>query len=380
MDQNGVIWDSWYDGSGHWSLQFINSKFVGEPGIGPPALIYDWLMVSLWNDPSNTQQHFTYLGKDEAIHDTFYDSDPPLSQPHWVHQTFDSGGGKASSSPFGCIFHQQQHIGFLANFGDFLDRWYDGSGHWALQAIAGSVEPRRTNGPQALLGVPPCIWVDYTNSQQHFTYVGADRAIYDAFWDSDRQAWKLQKLTVGGATAGPEAWSRPTVCNFRPAGFINRVYIAYRDAVGMVWIVTYANDQWFLVKLKDLPLGAATDFQGNVPSASGNVPGTWWMLPACRCISPFDTSNVRSSYRRYRRYSLRMTWLPRACAPGRQRRRDGGQSRTPRWNDLGFLLRPAAQSELEQAAACRRAFRRSGLRDSSRPHIRASQRAGQRPG
>lgn len=273
VDKDGVIWDSWYDGSGRWNLQFINSKFVGEPGIGPPAFIYDWLSVSLWNDSSNTQQHFTYLGQDSAIHDTYYDSDPPLAPPYWKHQTFDSGGGKASSSPFACVFHQQQHIGFLADFGDLLDRWYDGSGHWDLQAIAGSRQPRRTNGPEALLGIPPYVWVDYTNSQQHFTYLGADRAICDAFWDSGQQSWNFQKLTLGGATDGPEAWSRPTVCNFQPAGFINRVYIAYRDVVGLVWIVTYANSQWFLVKLKGLPFGASTDFQGDVPSASGNIAG-----------------------------------------------------------------------------------------------------------
>jgi hypothetical protein len=272
VDKDGVIWDSWYDGNGHWNLQSINSKFVGEPQ-GPPAVIYDWLSISIWTDPSNTQQHFTYFGQDAAVHDTFWDSNPPLAEPHWNRQTFAPGGGwEVSSSPFACVFKQQQHIGFLANFGDFFDYWYDGDypDRWTLQAIAGATHPK-TNGPQAFLGIPPYIWVDYTNTQQHFTYLGADRAIYDAFWDSDGQSWSLQKLTLGGLTDGPEAWSRPTVCNFQPAGFINRVYIAYRDVLGMVWIITYANDQWLLVKLKDLPFGVTTDFAGDVPSASGNV-------------------------------------------------------------------------------------------------------------
>ena len=275
VDKDGVIWDSWYDGHGNWNLQSINSKFMGDPQ-GPPVLIYDWLEVSLWNDPSDTQQHFSYLGRDGLIHDAFWDSDPPLDKPHWKRQRFDpSGGSGASSSPFGCVFHQQQHLGFLADFGICADFWYDGDypGTWTLQWITGGFSTSKTNGPQASLGVPPYVWVDYTNTQQHFTYLGADRAIYDAFWDSDGQAWHLQKLTLGGKTDGPEAWSRPTVCNFKPAGFVNRVYIAYRDVLGMVWIVTYANEQWFLVKLKDLPFGASVDFAGDVPSSTGSVSG-----------------------------------------------------------------------------------------------------------
>ncbi|HET8925827.1 MAG TPA: hypothetical protein VFN26_22780 [Candidatus Acidoferrum sp.] len=269
LDEAGIIWDAWYDGSGHWNLQRINGGAFG----GPAALYlpnHPSPFVSIWNDPSNTQQHFTYLDIDHRIYDVFWDSDPPLRDPFWNRQLIQ--GPNASSSPFACVFHEQQHIGYLFEGGNIQDTWYDGNGHWNEQVITGGFGgDSRTSGPEAFWGMHPFIWVDHTNTQQHFTYLGHDRAIYDAFWDSNSGSWNLQKLTSGGLTDGPAAWSSPTVCNYEPTGIINVVYIAYRDEIGTVWTVAYANETWFAVQLKDLPFSSSTDPTDNVPRAAGNV-------------------------------------------------------------------------------------------------------------
>ena len=39
------------------------------------------------------------------------------------------------------------------------------------------------------------MWTDSSNTQQHFTYQGADLAIYDAYWDSNSKGWHWQKLS-----------------------------------------------------------------------------------------------------------------------------------------------------------------------------------------
>jgi len=155
-----------------------------------------------------------------------------------------------------------------------VDHWYDGQGHWAFQRITGNHGDRRfgnTDGPPCLFDTRPSIWVDESSTQQHFTYVGVDRAIYDAFWDGDSKRWNLQKLTSGGLTDGPAAWSSPSVCNYQPTGIVNTVYIAYRDQVGAIWAVAYANESWFSFEIKDLPFGAPAVSTVDVPRAAGDV-------------------------------------------------------------------------------------------------------------
>lgn len=201
LDKSGIIWDSWYDVDGNWNLQKISAPSDPWAFIDtrPGALLP---VVAVWNDGSNSQQHFTYLTDVEDLKDIFWDSGDQSNWPlvldvpaRWVRQTFADTGVKPGSSPVVGVFGKQQHVAYLEqSTRSLVDHWYDGDSRWSVQRITGAFS--RTNGPAALQGTLPTIWVDYTNTQQHFAYVGGDRAIYDAFWDGS--AWQLQKLTAGG--------------------------------------------------------------------------------------------------------------------------------------------------------------------------------------
>jgi hypothetical protein len=242
LDSAGNLWDSWYDGDG-WALQKINA---GGNTSGPAAQTggaASW--VSIWNDPTDTQQHFTYLGADNAIYDAFWNS----NGSSWRLQKIDAGGVTsgpvASGSPFGCVFHAQQHIAYNVGYNDIYDSWYDGDGHWNVQKINdGGV----TTGHPAYANTRPFVWVDPNNTQQHFTYRGDDQAIYDAFWDSQGEAWRLQKITQqGGLTNGPEAAGAPAA-----SVFFQQQHIGYRDAEGGLWDSWYdGNGHWSVQKINN---------------------------------------------------------------------------------------------------------------------------------
>jgi len=222
LDGKGAIWDSWYDGGKNvWNLQQLNlggrtSGPAAKPGVQGKELG----PVSVWVDPSNSQQHFTYLGTDSAVYDAFWDS----NANQWKLQKISVGGvtngPPAASSPIGCIYHSQQHIAYLDSAGNINDSWYDGSGHWSLQRIGG------------LSAVPnqPFSWVDPTDTQQHFTYLGPDSAVYDAYWDSNKNSWQEQKINVGGNTQGPAAKGLPNACVFG-----KEEHFGYLDGVGNIW-------------------------------------------------------------------------------------------------------------------------------------------------
>jgi len=199
IDAAGNIMDSWYNGNG-WAVQKINA---GGNTSGRAALVGGPVsLVSIWTDPSNTQQHFTYLGNDSAIYDAFWNS----KSNGWELQKINAGGNTsgpaASSSPFACVFHTQQHVGYQAGSGDIYDSFYDGDGHWSVQKINNG---GLTNGPSAAAGTYPYIWVDPSNTQQH-SYRGSDQAIYDAYWDSNKNTWTLQKLTLSPLAAWSARW------------------------------------------------------------------------------------------------------------------------------------------------------------------------------
>jgi hypothetical protein len=257
IDAEGRIWDSWYDGSGHWNLQQIN----GPDGntVGPPAaagahgpvesagLPATWAnSVSIPSDFTNTQQHFTYVGvHDLALYDAFWDSNN--NSWHLQKLTLDgnTSGPVSVSSPFGSFaFHHQQHFGYEGIHGDIWDANYDGNGHWSLQKINNG---GNTEGSAASGGTCPFIWVDSSNTQQHFTYQGADLAIYDAFWDSNSNSWHLQKVTLGGNTSGPPEDSPPFVALYEL-----EQHIGYIDDAQNVWDSIYDGDgHWSLVKINN---------------------------------------------------------------------------------------------------------------------------------
>jgi hypothetical protein len=274
LDKTGIIWDSWYDGNGNWNLQEINFLGSNDPSAfidtrpGAPLPV-----VAVWNDGNNSQQHFTYLTDVENLRDIFWDRGEPslplvIDIPaRWARQTFVDAGVKPGSSPVVGVFGSQQHVVYLEDStGSLVDHWYDGDSHWNVQRITGTFS--RTSGPPTLHVTLPAIWVDHTNTQQHFTYVGVDRTIYDAFWDGND--WQLQKLTLGGMTDGPAAWSSVSVCNYQPTGTDNTVHVAYRDHIGASWTVAYRNGRWLAFQVKDLPFGAPSS-TGDLPLAAGNV-------------------------------------------------------------------------------------------------------------
>jgi hypothetical protein len=294
LDTEGFIWDSWYDGKGNWKLQQITALESGDvtafidrsPGAPLPE-------VAVWTDPSNTQQHFTYLTGVETgafpfhwepwfLSDIFYQEGDTSWYPglielpdSWNRQTLQDTGVQATRGPFVGVFGNQQHITYVDDgIAAINDHWYDGDGNWNFQRItagnSGGTGAAKTAGPVMLYGTRPAIWVDRSRTQQHFTYAGVDRAIYDAFWDSNSNDWTLQKLTLGGKTDGPAAWSSPSVCNYPPSGSDKTVYVAYRDQSGTIWTVAYGSGSWDAVRLKDVPLGP-TDSTIDLPPAAGDV-------------------------------------------------------------------------------------------------------------
>jgi hypothetical protein len=255
IDSAGTIWDSWYDGHNKWNLQRINT---GGHTNGPPAEVARIAgRISVWTDPSNTQQHFTYTAIDLAVYDAFWD------QHNWHLQKINSGGKTggppASSSPFGAVFDKQQHIAYQGANGDIMDSWYDGNGHWSLQKINNG---GNTNGPPAFAGTRPFLWVDSSNTQQHFTYLASDQGVYDAFWDGND--WKLQKINVDGVTNGPASAGAPTACVF----FRGNQHICYRDSQGNLWDAFYDGTHWNLEKINS---GAGTQGMTNAPAASSDA-------------------------------------------------------------------------------------------------------------
>ena len=286
LEKNGNIWDSWYDGQGSWKPQQLNNVPITDnvprafidtrPGAPLPV-------VAVWNYYANDpQQHFTYLSDVPDLWECFWDSGNSSDWPGvisipalWQNQSFADLGVKPGSSPVVGVFGNQEHVVYVEETtGLIVDHWYNGdSQQWNFQRITGGLNSTtnstvRTSGLPTLLGTLPTIWVDHTNTQQHFTYVGVDRAIYDAFWTGN--GWELQKLTQGGKTNGPAAWSGVSVCNYQPEGSDNTVYVAYRDDVGTIWTVAYSNGRWLPFQIKDLPFGA-TNSTVDLPPAAGNV-------------------------------------------------------------------------------------------------------------
>jgi hypothetical protein len=269
LDSAGNLWDSQYNGSS-WSLQRINA---GGNTSGRAAMVGTAAsLVSIWTDPSNTQQHFTYLGNDNAIYDAFWNSNTNGWQLQKINAGGNTSGPPATSSPFGCVFHSQQHIGYQAASGDIYDSWYDGNGHWGLQKINnGGV----SSGPAAAAGTYPYIWVDPSNTQQHFTYLGFDQAIYDVYWDSGKNSWTLQKLTTTASrTNGPPAASGPAACVFN-----QQQHIGYTDSAGAFWDAWYdGSGDWSLQEINNVVGVGQTSNEGvtNAPgAAAGTHPFIW---------------------------------------------------------------------------------------------------------
>jgi hypothetical protein len=170
-DAFGRIWDSWYDGDGHWNLQQINLAGSGKT-TGPAA----------GGDPSffvySNQAHVLYRDAIGTIWDSWYDGDG-----HWKLQQINLGGnGKttgpaAGGDPSSFVYSNQSHVLYRDESGMIWDSWYDGDGHWKLQQInlGGN---GKTTGPAA--GGDPSSFV-YSN-QSHVLYRDESGVIWDSFY------------------------------------------------------------------------------------------------------------------------------------------------------------------------------------------------------
>jgi hypothetical protein len=94
--------------------------------------------------------------------------------------------------------HNQQHFAYTTKGGDIWDAYYcpECSGNpWKLQEITAGTGGA-TNGPPSFYSLSPFVNVYTGQDQQHFGYVTASGAIWDAYYCAEcgNGEWKLQQL------------------------------------------------------------------------------------------------------------------------------------------------------------------------------------------
>jgi hypothetical protein len=273
IDNAGNLWDSWYDGpNNRWTLQKINN---GGSTSGPPARFGSWAnWVSVWVDGSGEQQHFTYIGADQVIQDAFWDGGGGKWHLQKIHSGGNTSGPPAASSPAACVYNGQQHISYGDSAGNIWDSWYYPSNNsWNLQKInAGG----NTVGPASFPNTRPFVWV--WGNQQHFSYLGADNAIYDPFWDGDSNSWHFQKINSEGATSGPPSIGAPFASVYN-----GQQHIGYMDNAADIWDSWYnpSNNSWNLQKINN----------GGMTTGPGAAHGTCiWVWNAQQHFTYVDAS------------------------------------------------------------------------------------------
>jgi hypothetical protein len=220
-----------------WNLQQINSS--GASAAADP-------FVSVFSN----QQHVGYRDSEGTIWDSWYD---PTANT-WKLQKINAGGNTtgpaAIAGPSIGVYTNQQHFAYVDTNGNIWDSWYDGDANtWKLQKInaGGNTSGPTASGRSEMGDIGPVsIWV--AGSQQHFTYLGMDSVVYDAFWDTSSNSWHLQKINAGGNTTGPLASSFPFACVFN-----GQQHIGYVDDGGDIWDSWYdpGANQWKLQKIND---------------------------------------------------------------------------------------------------------------------------------
>jgi hypothetical protein len=312
----GSIQDSWYDSQRWRGAQQINQSSFPNPnaltngpgaaaaadlgggvGQGPAFAVSIWQ----WGAGDGSQMHCTYRADSSANHaifDAFWDSgknqwflqqitSPPGTSGGWTN------GPEAVGDPFGCVYNQQEHIGYRDFNGNIWDAWYDGPrNRWNLQQINGKqANPQAmTSGPAAVGG--PFIWTwgaDPNNiRQQHFTYRDASGAIWDAYYDGPTNNWHLQQINLRHLKSNfaPPAVTDPFVCVFYTINESeisnSQQHIAYQDAFGAIWDVFYdpLTNSWDAQKVNlggnsDAPKAAARGEPGVGAPGSGVFVWSW---------------------------------------------------------------------------------------------------------
>jgi hypothetical protein len=215
------LWDSWYDGDGHWNLQKINRSGVTA---GPSAFAGPF--ISVFDD--GNQQHFAYNDRSGNLADSWYDHD----NNQWNLQQINNGG--VTTGPLThmtasvSVFNGQQHFAYVDKNGVIWDSWYDsGENNWNLQQI-------NSNGRTAAPAAAGEVSIEVTGNQQHFVFRDFSGAIWDSWYDNDVPRWDQQQINLGGRTTAPAAAGDPFLTIFH-----DQQHIAYRDSAGIIWDCWY---------------------------------------------------------------------------------------------------------------------------------------------
>src|ERR1700733_3553578 len=262
LDTNGEVWDAYSCpdcDDAPWRLQQINGS--GSLTGAPVAMSAPSVGVFSTAD----QQHFAYLAANGAIVDVFYC--PQCSGGQWRGQQINLGGSgvangpAAVTAPFVNEFagHEQQHFAYVDANGAIFDAYYcpKCSGDpWKLQQI---------NGPGGLTDAPialtqPFVSTYAAHDQQHFAYLSTNGDLWDVYYcpqcSGDR--WRKQQLNLGGGvTDAPAAVSAPFVGVYVEA---DQQHFAYLAANGEIWDVYYcprcSGNPW---KKQQINRGGVTD-------------------------------------------------------------------------------------------------------------------------
>ena len=257
--EHGNIWDAWYDYSGGWHKQKINTP---NTTIRAPFAASD-VFVSVYNPGTgnDSQQHFVYVDKNGNIWDVFYDYQNGSGS--WNLQQINKGVNSRTQGPpavgdvFVSVFNpgggdNQQHFTYLDKNGTIWDAWYSFNDGWHLQNICSpgnNITARPATGHVFVSVYNPGTGND---SQQHFTYLDKDGSgtIWDVFYDyqNGSGSWHLQNIcSPGNNITAPPAVGDVFVSVFNPGGGDNQQHFTYLDKNLNIWDVWYDySNGWHL--------------------------------------------------------------------------------------------------------------------------------------
>jgi hypothetical protein len=156
----------------------------------------------------------------------------------WLVQQLNEPGGLTAGPAaraktlFCAAYGTQLHASYVDGSSQLWDVYGDATtGAWNAQRLTGS--GALTVGPPPALGAP---FLCNFAGQLHATYVAASGALWDAWYDPNARAWRVQQLTgSGGLTGAPPAATGPSVLAFGA-----EFHVLYTDSSGTVQDVVYS--------------------------------------------------------------------------------------------------------------------------------------------
>jgi hypothetical protein len=176
-----------------------------------------------------------------------------------------TSGPAAVGSPAVSVYNRQFHAVYPDGAGTLWDAWYDGpSSRWNLQQINRN---GATSGPAAADNAAAVGF----SIQQHIVYPDASGILWDSWYDRASSRWNLQRINLGGVTAGPAATSTPIVASYTPGNYA-QMHVVYLDANRVIWDSWYdsATGRWNLQQINLNGVTAGPAVSGNVAVALYN--------------------------------------------------------------------------------------------------------------